>query len=169
MDKALRHVQFANQVPDFGDARIRYGRIDNDQLMYIDDLPIYAIALGQREPLSEQALYQAYLQSLVQITEQTQLIRQELQTMNDYPDAIRRAEHQLEMLLKPGGGGGVLSIQAELEICWLSLKEDPEVTDPEARMAELGEWFADKFKEAIAREIAADPIETATDPFAEEE
>ena len=78
MDDALRHVQSDNQVPDFGDRRIRYEQLGNDQLLYIDDSPMYAIALGQREPLSEQELYEAYLQRLVQIAEQTELIRQEL-------------------------------------------------------------------------------------------
>ena len=89
--------------------------------------------------------------------------------MSDYPDAISRAEHQLEMLLKPGGIGGAFTIQSELEECWLGLKADPTVTDPEAKMAELGEWFAEKFKAAISREIAAEPVETADDLYSEEE
>lgn len=78
---------------------------------------------------------------------------------NDYPEAIRRAEHQLEMLLKPGGSAGSFAIQDELELCWASLKEDPTVADPEAKMAELGDWFAEKFKAAIARQIELDPVE----------
>ena len=53
MDEALRRVQFDHQVPNFGDMRIRYERIDTDQLLYVDDLPVYAISLGQREPLSK--------------------------------------------------------------------------------------------------------------------
>lgn len=169
MDATPRSVQIDNKVPDFGDARIRYERINNDQLMYVDELPVYAISIGNGEPLSKQALYQAYLQSLVEITEQTKLIRQELRAMRDYPDAIRRAEHQLEMLLKPGGSGGAFCIQEELATCWTSLKADPSVTDAEAKMAELGNWFAIQFKEAIAQEIAANPIKTADDSFAEEE
>lgn len=100
MDDTLRSVQADNKVPDFGDARIRYGWIGNDQLMYVDDLPVYALARGQGTPLTDQELYQAYLQSLVQIMEQTELIRQELREMSNYPDAIQRVEHQLEMLLK---------------------------------------------------------------------
>lgn len=87
--------------------------------------------------------------------------------MSDYPDAIQRAEHQLEMLIKPGGIGGAFTIQDELELCWASLKADPTVADPEAKMAELGNWFAEQFKGAISREIAANPIEN--DPFSEEE
>ncbi|MEN8444053.1 MAG: hypothetical protein ABG776_03455 [Cyanobacteria bacterium J06555_13] len=162
MDDTLRSAQAANQVPAFGDARIRYESVgDEQQILYIDDLPVYALASGQGEPLSDQSLYQAYLQSLVQITEQTKLMRQELSEMNDYPDAIRRAEHQLEMLLKPGGTGGTFGIQDELETCWATLKEDATVTDPEAKMAELGEWFSEKIRAAISWEIAANPIETA--------
>ena len=87
--------------------------------------------------------------------------------MSDYPDALHRAEHQLEMLLKPGGIGGAFCIQDELELCWASLKADPTVTEPEAKMAELGNWFAEQFRSAISREIAANPIER--DPVAEEE
>lgn len=79
---------------------------------------------------------------------------------NDYPEAIQRAEHQLEMLLKPGGSGGTFAIQDELEICWATLKEDPTVADPEAKMAELGDWFAEKFKAAIAHQIELAPVET---------
>lgn len=75
------------------------------------------------------------------------------------PEAVARAEHQLEMLLKPGGAMVAYGLQDELEICWLTLKEDPTVADPVAVMDELGEWFAAKFREAIAREIAASPIE----------
>ena len=168
MDEALRRIQADHRVPNFGDRRIRYEQLGNDQLIYIDDSPIYATALGEREPLSDQALYEAYLQSLVEHEKLTELIRQDLKEMRDYPDAIRRAEHQLEMLLKRGGGA-VCNLQNELETCWLSLKADPTVTDPEAKMAELGEWFAEKFKEAIAREIAADPVETADDLYSEEE
>lgn len=168
MDEALRHAQSYNEVPDFGDRRIRYEQLGNDQLIYIDDSPIYATALGDREPLSDQALYEAYLQFLVEHEKLTELIRQDLKEMRDYPDAIRRAEHQLEMLLKRDGGA-VCNLQDELETCWLSLKTDPTVTDPEAKMAELGDWFAEKFKEAIAREIAADPVETADDLYSEEE
>lgn len=168
MDDALRRIQSDNQVPDFGDRRIRYEQLGNDQLMYVDDLPVYAAALSQGEPLSDQEIYQAYLQVLTQHAEQTKLIRQELKEMKDYPDAIRRAEHQLEMLLKRGGGA-VCNLQDELETCWLSLKADSTVTDPEAKMAELGEWFAEQFKEAIAREMAADPVETTDDLYSEEE
>ena len=87
MDDTLRSVQIKNKVPDFGDARIRYEWIDNDQLMYVDDLPVYALAGSQREPLSDRELYQAYLQSLVQIIEQTELIRQELQEINTAPQS----------------------------------------------------------------------------------
>lgn len=32
------------------------------------------------------------------------------------PEAIQRAEHQLEMLLKPSGSGGTFGIQDEPEI-----------------------------------------------------
>ena len=168
MDEALRHAQSYNKVPDFGDRRIRYEQLGNDQLIYIDDSPVYATALGDREPLSDQALYEAYLQFLVEHEQLTELIRQDLKEMRDYPDAIRRAEHQLEMLLKRDGGA-VCNLQDELETCWQSLKADPTVTDPEAKMAELSDWFAEKFKEAIAREIAADPVETADDLYSEEE
>lgn len=55
--------------------------------MYVDDLPVYALAGSQGEPLSGRALYQAFLQSLVQMMEQTKLIRQELQEMNDTPQS----------------------------------------------------------------------------------
>ena len=82
---------------------------------------------------------------------------------DSYPEAIQRAEHQLAMLLKPGGSGGSFCIQSELATCWESLKADPTVTDPEAKMTELGEWFAEQFKLAIAREIDADPIESEMD------
>ncbi|EDX82424.1 hypothetical protein S7335_871 [Synechococcus sp. PCC 7335] len=75
------------------------------------------------------------------------------------PEAIQRAEHQLEMLLKPGGSGGAFCIKDELELCWESLKADPTVTDPEAKMTELGDWFTEQFKDAIAHEIATAPIE----------
>ena len=168
MDEALRRIQADHRVPNFGNGRIRYEQLGNDQLLYIDDSPVYATALGEREPLSDQALYEAYLQRLIDIDEQTELICQDLKEMRDYPDAIRFAEHQLEMLLKRDGGA-VCNLQDELEACWLSLKADPTVTDPEAKMAELGEWFAEKFKEAITREIAADPVETADDLYSEEE
>ncbi|MGB3788845.1 MAG: hypothetical protein WA949_12610 [Phormidesmis sp.] len=169
MDEALCRIQSDHQVPDFGDRRIRYEQLGDDQLMYVDDLPVYATALGQGEPLSDQELYEAYLQVLTRHAELTKLIRQELKEMRDYPEAISRAEHQLEMLLKPGGIGGAFTIQSELEECWLGLKADPTVTDPEAKMAELGEWFAEQFKAAITREIAADPIEMVDDSFSEEE
>ena len=78
-------------------------------------------------------------------------------------EAIQRAEHQLAMLLKPGGSGGSFCIQSELSTCWESLKADPTVADPEAKMTELGEWFAEQFKAAITQEVAADPIEPAAD------
>ena len=168
MDDTLRRIQAAHQVPDFGDGLIRYEQLGNDQLIYIDDSPVYATALGDREPLSNQALYEVYLQFLVEHEKLTELIRQDLKEMRDYPDAIRRAEHQLEMLLKRDGGA-VCNLQDELETCWLSLKSDPTVTDPEARMAELGDWFAEKFKEAIACKIAADPVEKADDSLSKEE
>lgn len=96
MDETLRSVQIANNVPDFGDARIRYGWIGNDQLMYVDDLPVYALARGQDEPLSDKALYQAYLQSLVDITEQAKRMSQELQPMNNAPHSgkpMKRPDH----------------------------------------------------------------------------
>lgn len=64
---------------------------------------------------------------------------------------------------------GTFGIQDELELCWATLKEDPTVSDPEAKMVELGEWFAEKFRAAISREIAANPIETEYDSFSEEE
>lgn len=70
---------------------------------------------------------------------------------------MQRAEHQLAMLLKPGSSGGSLCIQSELFTRWESLKADPTVTDPEAKMTELGKWFAQQFKAVIAREIATDP------------
>ncbi|MEL6355114.1 MAG: hypothetical protein AAFR58_25725 [Cyanobacteria bacterium J06627_28] len=85
MDDTLRIVQVDNNVPDFGDDRIRYGWIGNDQLMYVDDLPVYALARGQGEPLSDQDLYHAYLQSLVDITEQAEYMSQELQPTNNDP------------------------------------------------------------------------------------
>lgn len=54
------------------------------------------------------------------------------------------AHHQLEMLLKPGGSSGAFDIKGELACCWASLKADPTVADPNAKMTELGEWFAEK-------------------------
>lgn len=79
-------------------------------------------------------------------------------TSDPQPEAIQRAQHQLEILLKPGGSGGAFCIQDELDLCWTSLKEDPTVTDPEAKLTELGEWFATQFKAAITQRIAADPF-----------
>ena len=72
---------------------------------------------------------------------------------NDYPEAIRIAEHQLEMEIKD-------VLNREFETCWNQLKEDPAVTDPEAKMTELGDWFAEKSKAAITRLIELDPVET---------
>ena len=79
---------------------------------------------------------------------------------NSQPEAIQRARHQLEMLLKPGGSGGAFCIQDELATCWASLKADPTVTDPEAQMTELADWFAERFRGAITHEIASAPIES---------
>lgn len=79
--------------------------------------------------------------------------------MNSHPDAIQRAEHQLEMLLKPGGSGGAFCLQEELEICWESLKADSTVPTPEAKMYELAEWFSGKVKEAIRQQISQSPAE----------
>ena len=44
-------------------------------------------------------------------------------------------------------------------------RDAPTVTDPEAQMAELGNWLAEQFKAAIAREILADPVVTSDDSF----
>ena len=74
------------------------------------------------------------------------------------PEAIQRAQHQLEMLLKPGGSGGAFCIQDELATCWASLKADPTVADPEAKMTELADWFTQQFRAQITHEIAADPF-----------
>ena len=79
-------------------------------------------------------------------------------TSNSQPEAIQRAQHQLEMLLKPGGSGGAFCIQDELATCWASLKADPTVADPEAKMTALADWFAQQLRAAIAHEIAADPL-----------
>ena len=81
-------------------------------------------------------------------------------TSDPQPEAIQRAKHQLEMLLKPGGSGGAFCIQDELATCWESLKADPTVTDPEAQMTELADWFAEKFSGEITHEIASAPIES---------
>lgn len=63
MDDSLRQIQVEYGVPDFGDVRICYEQLGNDQLMYIDNLPVYAQALGARDPMSDQVLYPAYLHS----------------------------------------------------------------------------------------------------------
>lgn len=77
---------------------------------------------------------------------------------NPYPEAIQCAEHQLEMILKDGGGGTITVID-ELETAWETLKADPTVPNPEAKMYELAEWFHGKVKEKIAQQIAQSPAE----------
>ena len=81
-------------------------------------------------------------------------------TSDSQPEAIQRAQHQLEMLLKPGGSGGAFCIQDELATCWASLKTDPAVADPEAKMTELADWFDKQLRDAIAHEIKTEPIES---------
>ena len=68
-----------------------------------------------------------------------------------YPEALAIAEHQLEMQLLPGA-----EVRRELTACWSRLKADPSVTDPEAKMRALCEWYAEKFKQAALEEIAAE-------------
>ena len=70
MEEELRKAQIENGLPDFGDPRLTYGRIDNDQALYLDGLIRYATAIGDREPLSNEELYCAYLASLAEIERQ---------------------------------------------------------------------------------------------------
>lgn len=74
LDDKLRAVQKRNKLPNFGDSRITYGRIDNDQLIYVDELPRYARAIGPDLPLSEAALYESYLLNLEEIERMTEML-----------------------------------------------------------------------------------------------
>ena len=65
-------------------------------------------------------------------------------------EAREIAEYQLEQALKD-----VLS--SEFEACWNRLKEDAAVSDPEAEMSELAEWFAEQVQTAIAELIEQEP------------
>lgn len=65
-------------------------------------------------------------------------------------EAREIAEYQLEQALKD-----VLS--GEFEACWNRLKEDSAVSDPEAEMSELAEWFAEQVQTAITELIEQEP------------
>lgn len=52
------------------------------------------------------------------------------------------AESQLEAAIKD-----VLS--DEFEACWIRIKDDPAITDPEEQMAELAEWFGEQVQATI--------------------
>ena len=77
-------------------------------------------------------------------------------------EAREIAEHQLEMAIKD-----VLS--SEFEACWNRLKEDAAISDPEAEMTELAEWFAEQVQVAIAELIEQDPDETEYDSDEDED
>ena len=65
-------------------------------------------------------------------------------------EAREIAEYQLEQALRD-----VLS--SEFEACWNRLKEDSAVSDPEAEMSELAEWFAEQVQTAITELIEQEP------------
>ena len=68
-------------------------------------------------------------------------------------EAREIAEHQLEMAIKD-------VLISEFEACWNQLKADPAVSDPEAEMSELSEWFAEQVETAIAELIEQEPDES---------
>lgn len=43
MDENLRSAQANNGVSDFGDARISYRQLDNDQILYVDELSVHLL------------------------------------------------------------------------------------------------------------------------------
>ncbi|MEL7333374.1 MAG: hypothetical protein AAFN12_14100 [Cyanobacteria bacterium J06560_2] len=47
----------------------------------------------------------------------------------------------------------------ELESCWVRLKEDSAIADPEEQMAELAEWFTEQIQAAIEEIIEQDPAD----------
>ena len=65
-------------------------------------------------------------------------------------EAREIAEYQLEQALKD-------VLNSEFEACWNRLKEDAAVSDPEAEMSELAEWFAEQVQTAIAELIEQEP------------
>ncbi len=67
-------------------------------------------------------------------------------------EARELAEQQLELAIKD-----VLS--EELAACWSRFQEDAAVSDPEAEMSELAEWFAEQVQAAIADVIEQDPLD----------
>lgn len=77
-------------------------------------------------------------------------------------EAREIAEHQLETALRD-------VLVDELEACWSRLKDDATITDPEADMAELAEWFSEQVQAAIEEIIEQDPVDSDDDAFADED
>jgi len=67
-------------------------------------------------------------------------------------EAREIAEHQLETAIKD-------FLIDELEACWSRFKDETAITDPEAEMAELAEWFDEQVQAAIEEVIEQDPVD----------
>ena len=86
----------SSTMPPFGDPRLIYettlteaaeteifpqsvgGELVKTQMMFLDERPIFAIKSGDN-PLTEQELYDAYLQSVVEFEQKTEMMLAETQ------------------------------------------------------------------------------------------
>ena len=71
-------------------------------------------------------------------------------------EAREIAEYQLEQALRD-------VLISEFEACWNRLKADSAVSDPEAEMSELAEWFAEQVQTAITELIEQEPDDDEDD------